>query len=76
MRRSHEVTQYLAPTRSKPRLVFRRACSAGLTFHLPLPSSVPVTRNVRMAYVGDRPVEVMDTVSHGEVVSHRFEIHM
>jgi hypothetical protein len=28
------------------------------------------------AYAGDRPVEVMDTISHGEVVSHRFEIRL
>jgi hypothetical protein len=37
---------------------------------------VPVTRTVRTADAGDRPVEVMDTVSHGEVVSHRFEIEV
>lgn len=33
-----------------------------------------MTRNVRTADDGDQPVEVMDTVSHGEVVSYRFEI--
>lgn len=38
---------------------------------LQLPSGVPVTRNVRTAYAGDQPVEVMDTSSHGEVVSHQ-----
>jgi DNA-binding GntR family transcriptional regulator len=43
---------------------------------LQLPSGVPVTRNIRTAYAGDRPVEVMDTISHGEVVSHRFEIRL
>jgi GntR family transcriptional regulator len=43
---------------------------------LQLPSGVPVTRNVRTAYAGDQPVEVMDTISHGEVVSHRFEIQV
>ncbi len=43
---------------------------------LQLPSGVPVTRNVRTAYAGDQPVEVMDTVSHGEVVSYRFEIEL
>jgi DNA-binding GntR family transcriptional regulator len=31
---------------------------------LQLPSGVPVTRNVRTAYAGDQPVEVMDTISH------------
>jgi GntR family transcriptional regulator len=41
---------------------------------LQLPSGVPVTRNIRTAYAGDRSVEVMDTISHGEVVMHRFEI--
>jgi hypothetical protein len=41
---------------------------------LQLPDGVPVTRNMRTAYAGDRPVEVMDTISHGEVVSYRFEI--
>jgi DNA-binding GntR family transcriptional regulator len=41
---------------------------------LQLPSGVPVTRNIRTAYAGDKPVEVMDTIPHGEVVSHRFEI--
>ena len=43
---------------------------------LQLPSGVPVTRNIRTAYAGDLPVEVMDTISHGEVVSHRFEIKL
>ncbi|HEY3263298.1 MAG TPA: UTRA domain-containing protein, partial [Pseudonocardiaceae bacterium] len=39
---------------------------------LQLPSGVPVIRNVRTAYAGDKPVEVMDNISHGEVVSFRF----
>jgi GntR family transcriptional regulator len=43
---------------------------------LQLPSGVPVTRNIRTAYAGDQPIEVLDTVSHGEVVSHRFEIEL
>jgi GntR family transcriptional regulator len=43
---------------------------------LQLPSGVPVTRNIRTAYAGDQPVEVMDTISHVEVVSHRFEIEL
>jgi DNA-binding GntR family transcriptional regulator len=43
---------------------------------LQLPSGVPVTRNIRTAYAGDQPVEVMDTKSHGEVVMHRFEIEL
>jgi len=43
---------------------------------LQLPSGVPVTRNIRSAYAGDQPVEVMDTISHGEVVSHRFDIEL
>ena len=43
---------------------------------LQLPSGVPVTRNIRTAYAGDQPVEVMDTISHGEVVSYRFEIEV
>jgi GntR family transcriptional regulator len=43
---------------------------------LQLPSGVPVTRNIRTAYAGDQPVEVMDTISHGEVVMHRFEIEL
>jgi GntR family transcriptional regulator len=43
---------------------------------LQLPSGVPVTRNIRTAYASDQPVEVMDTISHGEVVSHRFEIKL
>jgi hypothetical protein len=43
---------------------------------LQLPIGVPVTRNIRTAYAGDQPVEVMDTSSHGEVVSYRFEIEV
>jgi GntR family transcriptional regulator len=43
---------------------------------LQLPSGVPVTRNVRTAYAGDQPVEVMDTISHGEVVAYPFEIEV
>jgi hypothetical protein len=43
---------------------------------LQLPSGVPVTRNIRTAYAGDQPVEVTDTISHGEVVSYRFEIQV
>jgi GntR family transcriptional regulator len=43
---------------------------------LQLPSGVPVTRNIRTAYAGDQPVEVMDTISHGEVVMHRFKIEL
>jgi GntR family transcriptional regulator len=43
---------------------------------LQLPSGVPVTRNIRTAYAGDQPIEVMDTISHGEAVSHRFEIEL
>jgi GntR family transcriptional regulator len=43
---------------------------------LQLPSGVPVTRNIRTAYAGDQPVEVMDTISHGEVVSFRFEVQV
>jgi hypothetical protein len=35
-----------------------------------------VTRNIRTAYAGDQPVEVMDTISHVEVVSQRFEIEL
>jgi len=27
-------------------------------------------------YAGDQSVEVMDTISHGEVVMHRFEIKL
>jgi GntR family transcriptional regulator len=41
---------------------------------LRLPDGVPVLRSIRTAYADERPVEVMDTVSHGEVVSFRFEI--
>jgi GntR family transcriptional regulator len=41
---------------------------------LQLPSGVPVVRDIRTAYAGDQPVEVLDTISHGEMVSHRFEI--
>lgn len=33
-------------------------------------------RNVRTAYAGDQPVEGMETISHGEVVSYRFEIEV
>lgn len=40
-----------------------------------LPSGVPVIRNARPAYAGDEPVEVLDTIAHGEV-SHRFEINL
>jgi UTRA domain len=43
---------------------------------LQLPSGVPVTRNIRTAYAGGQSVEVMDTISHGEVVMHRFEIKL
>jgi DNA-binding GntR family transcriptional regulator len=43
---------------------------------LKLPSGVPVTRNIRTAYAGDQPVEVMDTISNGEAVSYRFEIQV
>ena len=43
---------------------------------LQLPSGVPVTRNIRTAYAGVQPVEVTDTISHGEVVMHRFEIEL
>jgi GntR family transcriptional regulator len=43
---------------------------------LQLPSGVPVTRNIRTAYAGDQAIEVLDTVSHGEVVSHRFEVEL
>src|SRR5215213_3742651 len=43
---------------------------------LQLPSGVPVTRNIRTAYAGDQPVEVLDTISNGEVVSYRFEIEV
>jgi hypothetical protein len=35
-----------------------------------------VTRNIRTADAGDQPAEVMDTISHGEVVSYRFEIKL
>jgi hypothetical protein len=31
---------------------------------------------VRTPYAGDQPVEVMDTVSRGEVVWYRFEIEV
>jgi len=41
---------------------------------LRLPDGVPVIRNIRTAYEDERPVEVMDTICHGEVVSFRFEI--
>jgi GntR family transcriptional regulator len=43
---------------------------------LQLPSGVPVIRNIRTANAGDQPVEVLDTTSHGEMVSHRFEIQL
>jgi GntR family transcriptional regulator len=43
---------------------------------LQLPNGVPVTRNIRTAYAGDQPVEVLDTISNGEVVSYRFEIQV
>lgn len=43
---------------------------------LRLPSGVPVTRNIRTAYAGDQPVEVLDAISHGEIVTHRFEIEL
>lgn len=43
---------------------------------LQLPSGVPVIRDIRTAYAGDQPVEVLDTISHGEIVSHRFEIEL
>jgi GntR family transcriptional regulator len=43
---------------------------------LQLPSGVPVTRNIRTAYAGDQPVEVLDTISNGEAVSYRFEIEV
>jgi hypothetical protein len=35
-----------------------------------------VTRNIRTAYAGDQAVEVLDTISNGEVVAHRFEIQV
>jgi GntR family transcriptional regulator len=41
---------------------------------LQLPSGVPVTRNIRTAFAGEQPVEVLDTISNGEMVSYRFEI--
>jgi GntR family transcriptional regulator len=43
---------------------------------LELPHGVPVTRNIRTAYAGDQAVEVLDTISNGEVVAHRFEIQV
>jgi GntR family transcriptional regulator len=43
---------------------------------LQLPSGVPVTRNIRTAFAGEQPVEVMDTISNGEVVSYRFEVQV
>lgn len=43
---------------------------------LRLPRGVPVIRNIRTAYAADQPVEVLDTISHGEMVSHRFEIQL
>ena len=42
---------------------------------LQLPSGVPITRNLR-SYAGDEAVEVLDTIAHSEVVSHRFEINL
>jgi hypothetical protein len=51
-----------------------RLPDAGEERLLELPSGVPVTRNIRTAYAGEQPVEVMDTISNGEVVSYRFEI--
>jgi GntR family transcriptional regulator len=41
---------------------------------LQLPDGVPVTRNIRTAYAREQPVEVLDTISNGEMVSYRFEI--
>jgi GntR family transcriptional regulator len=43
---------------------------------LQLPNGVPVTRNIRTAYAGDQPVEVLDTISNGEVVAYRFEVEV
>jgi GntR family transcriptional regulator len=43
---------------------------------LQLPSGVPVTRNIRTADAGEQPVEVLDTISNGEMVSYRFEIQI
>ena len=43
---------------------------------LQLPAGVPVTRNIRTAYAGAQPVEVLDTISNGEVVFHRFEVEV
>ena len=43
---------------------------------LRISSGVPVTRNIRTAYAGDQAVEVLDTIAHGEMVSHRFEIEL
>lgn len=41
-----------------------------------LPRGVPVIRNIRTAYAGDQPVEVIDSLAHGEVVSFKFEIEL
>jgi GntR family transcriptional regulator len=43
---------------------------------LQLPAGVPVTRNIRTAYAGEQPVEVLDTISNGEVVFYRFEVEV
>lgn len=43
---------------------------------LQLPEGVAVVRSTRTAYAGDRPVEVMDTISNGEVVTFRFDIEL
>jgi DNA-binding GntR family transcriptional regulator len=43
---------------------------------LQLPNGVPVTRNIRTAFAGDQPVEVLDTISNGEVVAYRFEVEV
>lgn len=43
---------------------------------LQLPSGVPVVWSMRTAYAGDRPVEVLDVLSHGEMVSFRFKLEL
>lgn len=43
---------------------------------LRLPSGVPIVQSTRTAYAGDRPVEVLDAISHGEMVSFRFELDL
>lgn len=43
---------------------------------LRLPAGVPVVRSIRTAYAGEKPVEVLDATSHGEVVSYRFEVQL